>query len=163
MSAESQTLEVDFLEPHPETHSLRQQLAGAEEQINHMQNKVGKAGRLLASLSRLLWTIQGAPSFPQAGRAGAVARASPWGSALPYVSILTLGMSLALCLCLLPERVSNQLSLCFPHSVRTCAPSCNSFSIITGAVRRSRNGCSGSSSLPRMRCSASRHAATPTR
>ncbi|KAG8524508.1 Coiled-coil domain-containing protein 136, partial [Galemys pyrenaicus] len=39
ISAESQTLEVDFLEPDPETQLLRQQLLGAEEQMQDMQNK----------------------------------------------------------------------------------------------------------------------------
>uniref|UniRef100_A0A8C0QHC5 Coiled-coil domain containing 136 n=2 Tax=Canis lupus familiaris TaxID=9615 RepID=A0A8C0QHC5_CANLF len=39
MSAESQTSEMDFLEPDPETHLLRQQLLGAEEQMHDMQNK----------------------------------------------------------------------------------------------------------------------------
>ncbi|XP_045877438.1 coiled-coil domain-containing protein 136 isoform X3 [Meles meles] len=39
MSAESQTSEVDFLEPDPETQLLRQQLLGAEEQMHDMQNK----------------------------------------------------------------------------------------------------------------------------
>lgn len=42
MSTESQTVEMDFLEPHPETHSLRQKLLGAEEQICDMQSKVGE-------------------------------------------------------------------------------------------------------------------------
>lgn len=41
MSAESQTSEMDFLEPDPETQLLRQQLLGAEEQMHDMQNKVG--------------------------------------------------------------------------------------------------------------------------
>ncbi|XP_058580340.1 coiled-coil domain-containing protein 136 isoform X3 [Neofelis nebulosa] len=39
MSAESQTSEMDFLEPDPETQLLRQQLLGAEEQMHDMQNK----------------------------------------------------------------------------------------------------------------------------
>ncbi|XP_015424386.1 PREDICTED: coiled-coil domain-containing protein 136 isoform X7 [Myotis davidii] len=39
MSTECQTVEMDFLEPHPETHLLRQQLLGAEEQICDMQSK----------------------------------------------------------------------------------------------------------------------------
>ncbi|XP_014397314.1 PREDICTED: coiled-coil domain-containing protein 136 isoform X3 [Myotis brandtii] len=39
MSTECQTVEMDFLEPHPETHSLRQQLLGAEEQLCDMQSK----------------------------------------------------------------------------------------------------------------------------
>nr|KAF6418019.1 coiled-coil domain containing 136 [Rousettus aegyptiacus] len=39
MSTESQTLEMDFLEPHPETQLLRQQLLGAEEQMHDMKNK----------------------------------------------------------------------------------------------------------------------------
>ncbi|XP_045432560.1 coiled-coil domain-containing protein 136 isoform X3 [Pipistrellus kuhlii] len=39
MSTECQTVEMDFLEPHPETHSLRQKLMGAEEQICDMQSK----------------------------------------------------------------------------------------------------------------------------
>ncbi|XP_027984863.2 coiled-coil domain-containing protein 136 isoform X2 [Eptesicus fuscus] len=39
MSTECQTVEMDFLEPHPETHSLRQKLLGAEEQICDMQSK----------------------------------------------------------------------------------------------------------------------------
>uniref|UniRef100_A0ABI7WZF4 Coiled-coil domain containing 136 n=1 Tax=Felis catus TaxID=9685 RepID=A0ABI7WZF4_FELCA len=38
-SAESQTSEMDFLEPDPETQLLRQQLLGAEEQMHDMQNK----------------------------------------------------------------------------------------------------------------------------
>ncbi|XP_044918897.1 coiled-coil domain-containing protein 136 isoform X3 [Mustela nigripes] len=42
MSAESQTSEVDFLEPDPETQLLRQQLLGAEEQMHDMQNKCKK-------------------------------------------------------------------------------------------------------------------------
>lgn len=42
MSAESQTSEMDFLEPDPETQLLRQQLLGAEEQMNDMQTKVGE-------------------------------------------------------------------------------------------------------------------------
>lgn len=42
MSAESQTSEMDFLEPDPETQLLRQQLLGAEEQMHDMQNKVGE-------------------------------------------------------------------------------------------------------------------------
>ena len=49
MSAESQTSEMDFLEPDPETQLLRQQLLGAEEQMHDMQNKVGK-GRHLGCL-----------------------------------------------------------------------------------------------------------------
>lgn len=43
MSAESQTSEMDFLEPDPETHLLRQQLLGAEEQMHDMRKKVGGA------------------------------------------------------------------------------------------------------------------------
>ncbi|XP_012576368.1 PREDICTED: coiled-coil domain-containing protein 136 isoform X2 [Condylura cristata] len=39
ISAESQTSEMDFLEPDPETLLLRQQLLGAEEQMQDMQNK----------------------------------------------------------------------------------------------------------------------------
>uniref|UniRef100_A0A8C9J0Z3 Coiled-coil domain containing 136b n=1 Tax=Panthera tigris altaica TaxID=74533 RepID=A0A8C9J0Z3_PANTA len=39
MSAESQTSEMDFLEPDSETQLLRQQLLGAEEQMHDMQNK----------------------------------------------------------------------------------------------------------------------------
>ncbi|XP_073755271.1 coiled-coil domain-containing protein 136 isoform X3 [Callorhinus ursinus] len=39
MSSESQTSEMDFLEPDPETQLLRQQLLGAEEQMHDMQNK----------------------------------------------------------------------------------------------------------------------------
>ncbi|KAM4874136.1 coiled-coil domain-containing protein 136 isoform 3-T3 [Thomomys bottae] len=39
MSTESQTSEMDFLEPDPEMHLLRQQLLGAEEQMHDMQNK----------------------------------------------------------------------------------------------------------------------------
>ncbi|XP_014640517.1 PREDICTED: coiled-coil domain-containing protein 136 isoform X2 [Ceratotherium simum simum] len=42
MSAESQTSEMDFLEPDPETQLLRQQLLGAEEQMHDMQNKCKK-------------------------------------------------------------------------------------------------------------------------
>lgn len=44
MSAESQTSEMDFLEPDPETQLLRQQLLGAEEQMHDMKNKVGERG-----------------------------------------------------------------------------------------------------------------------
>lgn len=44
MSAESQTSEMDFLEPDPETQLLRQQLLGAEEQMHGMKNKVGETG-----------------------------------------------------------------------------------------------------------------------
>uniref|UniRef100_A0A8C4PKE9 Coiled-coil domain containing 136 n=1 Tax=Equus asinus TaxID=9793 RepID=A0A8C4PKE9_EQUAS len=39
MSSESQTSEMDFLEPDPQTQLLRQQLLGAEEQMHGMQNK----------------------------------------------------------------------------------------------------------------------------
>ncbi|XP_037692145.1 coiled-coil domain-containing protein 136 isoform X7 [Choloepus didactylus] len=39
MSAESQTSEMDFLEPNPETQLLRQQLLGAEEQMYGMKSK----------------------------------------------------------------------------------------------------------------------------
>ncbi|XP_074223213.1 coiled-coil domain-containing protein 136 isoform X7 [Camelus bactrianus] len=42
MSTESQTSEADFLEPDPETQSLRKQLLGAEEQMHDMQNKCKK-------------------------------------------------------------------------------------------------------------------------
>ncbi|XP_045420141.1 coiled-coil domain-containing protein 136 isoform X2 [Lemur catta] len=42
MSAESQTSEMDFLEPDPEMQSLRQQLLGAEEQMHDMQSKCKK-------------------------------------------------------------------------------------------------------------------------
>ncbi|XP_053409513.1 coiled-coil domain-containing protein 136 isoform X5 [Nycticebus coucang] len=42
MSTESQTSEVDFLEPDPEMHLLRQQLLGAEEQMRDMQSKCKK-------------------------------------------------------------------------------------------------------------------------
>ncbi|XP_006896124.1 PREDICTED: coiled-coil domain-containing protein 136 isoform X1 [Elephantulus edwardii] len=38
-SAESQTIELDFPEPDPETQLLRQQLQGAEEQMFSMKNK----------------------------------------------------------------------------------------------------------------------------
>lgn len=54
ISTECQTLEVDFLEPDPEMHLLRQQLLGAEEQMNNMQSKVGllRVGRqALSTLS----------------------------------------------------------------------------------------------------------------
>lgn len=49
LSAESQTSEMDFLEPDSETHLLRQQLLGAEEQMHDMRNKVGEAAPLLVS------------------------------------------------------------------------------------------------------------------
>ncbi|XP_048193900.1 coiled-coil domain-containing protein 136 isoform X21 [Perognathus longimembris pacificus] len=39
MSAESQTSEMDFLEPDPEMQMLRQQLLGAEEEMQDIQNK----------------------------------------------------------------------------------------------------------------------------
>ncbi|XP_042551916.1 coiled-coil domain-containing protein 136 isoform X3 [Dipodomys spectabilis] len=39
MSTESQTSEMDFLEPDPEMQLLRQQLLGAEEQMHDMQSK----------------------------------------------------------------------------------------------------------------------------
>ncbi|KAF6275857.1 coiled-coil domain containing 136 [Rhinolophus ferrumequinum] len=39
LSAESQTSEMDFLEPDSETHLLRQQLQGAEEQMHDMRNQ----------------------------------------------------------------------------------------------------------------------------
>ncbi|XP_058153323.1 coiled-coil domain-containing protein 136 isoform X6 [Dasypus novemcinctus] len=39
MSAESQTSEMDFLEPDPVTQLLRQQLLGAEEQMHGMKSK----------------------------------------------------------------------------------------------------------------------------
>ncbi|XP_010631758.1 coiled-coil domain-containing protein 136 isoform X2 [Fukomys damarensis] len=39
VSSESQTSEMDFLEPDPEVQLLRQQLLGAEEQMYDMQNK----------------------------------------------------------------------------------------------------------------------------
>ncbi|XP_023558626.1 coiled-coil domain-containing protein 136 isoform X6 [Octodon degus] len=39
VSSESQTSEMDFLEPDPEVQLLRQQLLGAEEQMHDMQNK----------------------------------------------------------------------------------------------------------------------------
>ncbi|XP_012892734.1 PREDICTED: coiled-coil domain-containing protein 136-like, partial [Dipodomys ordii] len=39
MSTESQTSEMDFLEPDPEMQLLRQQLLGAEEQMHDMQTK----------------------------------------------------------------------------------------------------------------------------
>ncbi|XP_060040181.1 coiled-coil domain-containing protein 136 isoform X2 [Erinaceus europaeus] len=39
ISAESQTMEMDFLEPDPETELLRLQLLGAEEQVQDMQKK----------------------------------------------------------------------------------------------------------------------------
>nr|KAF6469085.1 coiled-coil domain containing 136 [Molossus molossus] len=42
MSAESQTSEMDFLEPDPVAQLLRQQLLGAEEQIHDMQSKCKK-------------------------------------------------------------------------------------------------------------------------
>ncbi|XP_012644614.1 coiled-coil domain-containing protein 136 isoform X2 [Microcebus murinus] len=42
MSTESQTSEMDFLEPDPEMHLLRQQLLGAEEQMHDMQSKCKK-------------------------------------------------------------------------------------------------------------------------
>lgn len=55
MSAESQTSELDFPEPDPEMQLLRQQLLGAEEQMQGMQTKVGCRGwngwLLLLSLS----------------------------------------------------------------------------------------------------------------
>lgn len=55
MSTESQTSELDFPEPNPEMQLLRQQLLGAEEQMQGMQTKVGCRGRngrlLLLSLS----------------------------------------------------------------------------------------------------------------
>lgn len=54
MSTECQTIEMDFLEPHPETHSLRQQLLGAEEQICDMKSKVGECRFFLLSLWYLL-------------------------------------------------------------------------------------------------------------
>lgn len=54
MSTECQTVEMDFLEPHPETHSLRQKLLGAEEQICDMQSKVGECRPFLLSLLYLL-------------------------------------------------------------------------------------------------------------
>lgn len=54
MSTESQTLEMDFLEPHPETQLLRQQLLGAEEQMHDMKNKVGEPSRFHC-LSPGLW------------------------------------------------------------------------------------------------------------
>uniref|UniRef100_G3ST41 Coiled-coil domain containing 136 n=1 Tax=Loxodonta africana TaxID=9785 RepID=G3ST41_LOXAF len=38
-STESQTSEMDFLEPNPETQSLRQQLLGAEERMQDMKSK----------------------------------------------------------------------------------------------------------------------------
>lgn len=50
MSAESQTSEMDFLEPDPETQLLRQQLLGAEEQMHGMKNKVGETGPFIVSL-----------------------------------------------------------------------------------------------------------------
>lgn len=53
MSTECQTVEMDFLEPHPETHLLRQQLLGAEEQICDMQSKVGGCRPFSLSLSYL--------------------------------------------------------------------------------------------------------------
>lgn len=43
-SAESQTSEMDFLEPDPEMQLLRQQLRDAEEQMHGMKNKVGHRG-----------------------------------------------------------------------------------------------------------------------
>ncbi|KAM4855616.1 coiled-coil domain-containing protein 136 isoform X4 [Urocitellus parryii] len=39
ISSESQTSEVDFLEPDPEMHLLRQQLLDAEQQMHNMQSK----------------------------------------------------------------------------------------------------------------------------
>lgn len=45
MSTESQTSELDFPEPNPEMQLLRQQLLGAEEQMQGMQTKVGCRGR----------------------------------------------------------------------------------------------------------------------
>uniref|UniRef100_A0A8C0XNX5 Coiled-coil domain-containing protein 136 n=1 Tax=Castor canadensis TaxID=51338 RepID=A0A8C0XNX5_CASCN len=39
MSTESQTSEMDFLEPDPEMQLLRQQLLGAESQVHDMKNK----------------------------------------------------------------------------------------------------------------------------
>uniref|UniRef100_A0A8C2V2J4 Uncharacterized protein n=1 Tax=Chinchilla lanigera TaxID=34839 RepID=A0A8C2V2J4_CHILA len=39
VSSQSQTSEMDFLEPDPEMQLLRQQLLGAEEQMHDMQNK----------------------------------------------------------------------------------------------------------------------------
>lgn len=41
MSSESQTSELDFPEPDPVMQLLRQQLLGAEEQMQGMQDKVG--------------------------------------------------------------------------------------------------------------------------
>lgn len=55
-SAESQTSELDFPEPDPEMELLRQQLLGAEEQMQDMKIKVGCkgwGGRLLLTLSHL--------------------------------------------------------------------------------------------------------------
>lgn len=54
MSSESQTSEMDFLEPDPQTQLLRQQLLGAEEQMHGMQNKVGKGRPLSLCLFYLL-------------------------------------------------------------------------------------------------------------
>lgn len=54
MSVESQTSEMDFLEPDPVAQLLRQQLLGAEEQILDMQSKVGGCRPFSLSLSYLL-------------------------------------------------------------------------------------------------------------